>query len=57
MNNEFDTSTFELLVHLLEVSVVLGIGVIIYITKKYSGKINAKLEKEKLNELEILSDK
>ena len=57
MNNSLDTSTFELFVHLLEVSVVLGIGVIIYITKKYSGKINSRMEKEKLDELEILSDK
>ncbi len=52
-----DTSSFELLVHLLEVSVVLGIGVIIYITKKHGNKMNKNLPKEFTDEMEILSDK
>ncbi len=52
-----DISTFEWLVHLLEVSVVLGIGVIIYITKKHGNKMNKSLPKELTDEVEILPDK
>lgn len=55
--NQVDTATFELLVHLLEVSVVLGIGVIIYITKKHGNKMNKNLPKELADEVEVLSDK
>jgi hypothetical protein len=39
-----DTALFEHLIHLLELSVVVGIGVIIYITKKYSSRINQRPE-------------
>lgn len=45
MNENFDHATFETLIHLLELSVVIGIGVIVYITKKYSGKVNRDLER------------
>ncbi len=37
---------FEYLMKLLEVSVVLGIGVIIYITKTQSKKINKSIDEE-----------
>ncbi len=40
-----DPRIFEGLIHLLELSVVVGIGVIVYITKKYSSGINQRLEK------------
>lgn len=46
MNSEFDPAVFETLIHMLELSVVLGIGVIVYITKKYSGKINKDLQRK-----------
>jgi hypothetical protein len=55
MEHEIDSATFETLIHLLEVSVVLGIGVIVYITKKYSGKVNKDLEK-KIDEMDTLSE-
>ncbi len=57
MNEEFDPAVFEMLIHLLEVSVVLGIAVIIYITKKYSKKMNTDLEKKLIDEVDISSDK
>lgn len=46
MNEEFDPAIFEFLIHILEFSVVIGIGVIVYITKKYSGTVNQELEKK-----------
>lgn len=46
MNDERTIEIFQNLIHLLEVSVVLGIAVVVYITKKYSKNINEKLEKK-----------
>lgn len=56
MNHGFDTDTFETLIHLLELSVVVGIGVIVYITKKYSGKMNQDIQR-KVDEMDSLSEK
>lgn len=56
MNEEFDPATFEFLIHILEVSVVIGIGVIVYITKRYSKDINRDLEKRLERELDISSE-
>lgn len=57
MQNELmDPSTFETLIHLLELSVVVGIGVIVYITKKYSAGLNQKMEKNLEDELQHLSE-
>jgi hypothetical protein len=36
----------EVLIHLLEISVVVGIGIIIYINKKYSTRINREMVKK-----------
>lgn len=55
MNEEFDPSTFEMLIHLLEASVVLGIGVIVYITKKHSKAINHDIDKRMKDEMDISS--
>jgi hypothetical protein len=55
MTHELDPSVFEFLIHLLEVSVVLGIAVIVYITKKYSKNINRDIEQRMLNEGYITS--
>ncbi len=56
-NNELmDPATFETLIHLLELSVVIGIGVIVYITKKYSSGINKQMEKRLDDELQHLSE-
>lgn len=54
MNSEFDPALFESLIHLLELSVVIGIAVIVYITKKYSGKINNDIQR-KVDEMDNLS--
>lgn len=54
MNSDFDPALFESLIHLLELSVVVGIGVIVYITKKYSGKINSEIQR-KVDEMDNLS--
>lgn len=52
-NNELmDPATFETLIHLLELSVVIGIGVIVYITKKYSSGLNKQMEKRLDDELQ-----
>lgn len=56
MNEFMDHSTFEMLIHLLELSVVIGIGVIVYITRKYSGKMNREMEKRLEDELQDLSE-
>ncbi|MFA7614402.1 MAG: hypothetical protein WCY48_09210 [Candidatus Caldatribacteriota bacterium] len=56
MNEFMDHSTFETLIHLLELSVVIGIGVIVYITRKYSGKVNREMEKKLEDELQDLSE-
>ncbi|MFP5384745.1 MAG: hypothetical protein ACLGHN_01610 [Bacteriovoracia bacterium] len=53
-NSDIDPALFETLIHLLELSVVVGIGVIVYITKKYSGKINKEIER-KVDEMDSLS--
>lgn len=53
--NEFDPALFETLIHLLELSVVVGIGVIVYITKKYSGKINHDLQR-RVDEMDPASE-
>lgn len=55
MNHGFDTSVFETLIHLLELSVVVGIGVIVYITKKYSGKMNKDIQR-KVDEMDAYPD-
>lgn len=46
MNENLDPATFEFLIHILEASVVIGIGVIVYITKTHSKEINKRLERE-----------
>lgn len=46
MNENLDPKTFEFLIHILEASVVIGIGVIVYITKTHSKDINKRLESE-----------
>lgn len=56
MNETFDTATFEFLIHILEVSVVVGIGVIVYITKKYSKNINHDIDRRLERELDLPSD-
>jgi hypothetical protein len=56
MNPEIDPATFEFLVHILEVSVVLGIGVIVYITHKHSKRINQQIEKRLKDEMDISSE-
>lgn len=56
MNEFMDHGTFEMLIHLLELSVVVGIGVTIYITKKYSPKMNRELEKKLDDEVLDLSE-
>jgi hypothetical protein len=56
MNPEIDPATFEFLVHILEVSVVLGIGVIVYITHKHSKRINQHIEKRLKDEMDISSE-
>lgn len=56
MNDHFDPVLFETLIHLLELSVVVGIGVIVYITKKYSGKMNKEIER-KVDEMDSVSRK
>lgn len=56
MNDEFDPALFETLIHLLEVSVVIGIAVIVYITKKYSKEMNTELEKKLNDEVDLSSD-
>jgi hypothetical protein len=53
MNHEIDPTTFEFLVHILEVSVVLGIGVIVYITHKHSRRINQQIEQRLKDEMDI----
>lgn len=55
-NELMDPATFEMLIHLLELSVVVGIGVIVYITKKYSGGLNKQMEKRLDDELQHLSE-
>lgn len=56
MNEFMDHATFEMLIHLLELSVVIGIGVIIYITRKYSSNVNREMEKKLENELLDISE-
>jgi hypothetical protein len=56
MNDNIDQATFEFLVHMLEVSVVVGIGVIVYITNKHSKQINKDMEKRLQDELDISSE-
>lgn len=51
MNETFDPALFETLIHMLELSVVIGIGVIVYITKRYSGKMNKEIQR-KVDEME-----
>lgn len=53
MNEEFDPATFEFLIHILEFSVVIGIGVIIYINLNHSKKINKDIEKRLEDEMDI----
>lgn len=55
MNDSFDHATFETLIHLLELSVVVGIGVIIFITKKYSGKVNKDIQR-RVDEMDSISE-
>ncbi len=55
MNHALDPVVFETLIHLLEASVVLGIGVIVYITNRHSKNINASIEKRMKDELDISS--
>ena len=50
-----DLEVFELLIHLLELSVVLGIGIIVYITKKYPKKEHGEKLKETEDDLGDLS--
>jgi hypothetical protein len=56
MTDPIDAATFEFLIHILEVSVVIGIGVIVYITKKHSGDINRKIDERLKHELDISSE-
>lgn len=56
MNENFDPSTFEFLIHMLEASVVVGIGVIVYITNKHSKEINKDIQKRVNREMDIPSD-
>ncbi|HLT22654.1 MAG TPA: hypothetical protein VKZ84_04395 [Bacteriovoracaceae bacterium] len=56
MNEFIDHSTFEMLIHLLELSVVIGIGVIIYITRKYSANVNRDMEKKLEDELRDITE-
>lgn len=53
MNEEFPVETFEFLIHMLELSVVVGIGVIVYITHKHSGRINTELNKRVKNDVDL----
>lgn len=55
MNEVLDHDVFEFLIHALELSVVVGIGVIVYITKTHSKKINEDLEKKIADEMEAPS--
>ena len=55
-NELMDPATFEMLIHLLELSVVIGIGVIVYITKKYSSGLNRQMESKLDDELQHLSE-
>ena len=55
MNYEFPVETFEILIHMLELSVVVGIGVIVYITHKHSTRINAELNKRVKDDVDISS--
>ena len=57
MTPELDPSVFEFLIHILEFSVVVGIAVIVYITKKYSKNINHDIEKRMIHEGYIVSEK
>lgn len=55
MEHELDLATFEFLIHILEVSVVLGIGVIVYITRKHSADINKEIEQRMKDEMDFSS--
>lgn len=46
LNEIMDHGTFEMLIHLLELSVVIGIAVTIYISRKYSANMNKEMEKQ-----------
>ena len=56
MNENLDPATFEFLIHILEASVVIGIGVIVYITNKHSKEINKDLQRRVDRELDISSE-
>lgn len=56
MTHAIDPAIFETLIHLLEASVVVGIGVIVYITNKHSKNINRDIEKRMKDELDISSN-
>lgn len=56
MTDPINTETFEMLIHLLELSVVLGIASIVYITKKYSKKINDRYEGVIDGEVDTISE-
>jgi hypothetical protein len=53
VEHQIDPATFEFLVHVLEVSVVIGIGVIIYITRKHSTELNRRLDERMKDEVDV----
>ena len=56
MDPNMDPATFEFLIHILEASVVIGIGVIVYITKTHSKVINQDIERRLKDELDVSSE-